>query len=84
MVGVLLDEAVSCGDGGEVYVAGELQSRYDNDHPALVLWHLSNEYSGACHCDLCAAAFREWLRDRLRSGWLRVRAAPDADEGPGA
>jgi len=26
----------------------------------------------------------EWLRDRLRPGWLRMRAAPDADEGPGA
>ena len=27
----------SCGDGGEVYVAGELQGRYDNDHPVLVI-----------------------------------------------
>lgn len=27
----------NCGDGGEVFVNGELQSRYDNDHPALVL-----------------------------------------------
>lgn len=27
----------NCGDGGEVYVNGELHSRYDNDHPALVL-----------------------------------------------
>src|SRR3954447_1969160 len=26
----------NCGDGGEVYVAGRLQCRYDNDHPALV------------------------------------------------
>jgi hypothetical protein len=28
---------VNCGDGGEVYVNGQLQTRYDNDHPALVL-----------------------------------------------
>ncbi len=27
----------NCGDGGEVHVEGTLQSRYDNDHPALVL-----------------------------------------------
>ena len=27
----------NCGDGGEVFVNGNLQSRYDNDHPALVL-----------------------------------------------
>ncbi len=26
----------NCGDGGEVYVRGKLQCRYDNDHPALV------------------------------------------------
>jgi hypothetical protein len=25
----------NCGDGGEVYVAGRLQGRYDNDHPLL-------------------------------------------------
>ena len=27
----------NCGDGGEVYVAGQLQGRYDNDHPILVI-----------------------------------------------
>ncbi|MEP0841512.1 MAG: hypothetical protein HRF43_02225 [Phycisphaerae bacterium] len=27
----------NCGDGGEVHVDGRLESRYDNDHPALVL-----------------------------------------------
>ena len=33
-------------------------------HPAVVGWHISNEYSGECHCELCQAAFRDWLRDR--------------------
>ena len=28
---------VSGGDGGEVYVAGQLQGRYDNDHPLVVI-----------------------------------------------
>jgi len=28
---------ISCGDGGEVYVNDILQSRYDNDHPALAV-----------------------------------------------
>ncbi len=32
------------------------------DHPALMLWHLSNEYSGECHCDLCKDAFRAWVQ----------------------
>ena len=33
------------------------------DHPALAMWHVSNEYSGACHCELCQRAFRDWLRE---------------------
>jgi hypothetical protein len=28
---------IQCGDGGEVWVDGALRSRFDNDHPALVL-----------------------------------------------
>ena len=29
------------------------------------MWHVSNEYNGGgCHCDLCYAAFRAWLRNR--------------------
>ncbi len=28
---------INCGDGGEVHVNGQLQARYDNDHPALAL-----------------------------------------------
>ena len=33
-------------------------------HPAVILWHLSNEYGGECHCPLCQAAFREWLKKK--------------------
>lgn len=39
-----------------------LAERYKN-HPALKMWHISNEYSGDCHCELCQQAFREWLKD---------------------
>ncbi|MBR4765722.1 MAG: beta-galactosidase [Clostridia bacterium] len=38
-----------------------LAERYAS-HPALKMWHISNEYSGECHCELCQAAFREWLK----------------------
>ncbi len=40
----------------------KLAERYKN-HPALKMWHISNEYSGECHCPLCQQAFREWLKE---------------------
>lgn len=40
-----------------------LAERYGN-HPALLMWHVSNEYGGECHCDLCQGAFRDWLKDK--------------------
>lgn len=33
-------------------------------HPAVRLWHISNEYNGECHCLLCQEAFRTWLEER--------------------
>jgi beta-galactosidase len=38
-----------------------------HDHPALAMWHVSNELGGHnshCYCDVSAEAFRRWLRDR--------------------
>lgn len=34
------------------------------EHPAIVLWHISNEYNEWCYCDICAQAFRDWLKDK--------------------
>lgn len=34
---------------------------------SLVLWHVSNELSGECRCELCQEAFRDWLRKRYGS-----------------
>lgn len=34
---------------------------------SLVLWHISNEYSGECYCDLCQQAFRDWLKEKYRT-----------------
>lgn len=39
-----------------------LAERYGK-HPALKMWHVSNEYSGECHCDKCQQAFRAWLKN---------------------
>ncbi|KRE43849.1 beta-galactosidase [Knoellia sp. Soil729] len=43
-----------------------LAARY-HDHPALAMWHVSNEYAChnlPCYCDTCAIAFRAWLEQR--------------------
>lgn len=47
-------------------MAGRLAERY-KDHPAVLIWHVSNEYGGYCYCDNCAAAFRAWLREQYGS-----------------
>ncbi|MGA5356196.1 beta-galactosidase [Streptomyces purpurascens] len=44
-------------------MASRLAERYAH-HPALLAWHINNEYGGACYCERCAEAFREWLRER--------------------
>ncbi|MFW5961956.1 MAG: beta-galactosidase [bacterium] len=41
----------------------KLAERYGK-HPAVIMWHISNEYGGECHCDLCQADFRSWLKDK--------------------
>jgi beta-galactosidase len=59
-------------------IATALAERY-GDHPAVVMWHVNNEYGNTnahCHCDTSAEAFRDWLRrvcgddlDALNSRW---------------
>ncbi len=33
----------------------------------LLLWHISNEFGGECYCDLCQAAFRDWVKDKYQT-----------------
>lgn len=55
-------------------MALKLAERY-KDHPALMLWHISNEYAEECYCETCAAEFRTWLKakygtlDELNQRW---------------
>ena len=44
----------------------ELAKRYVN-HPAVRMWHISNEYNGECHCQLCRSAFRNWLKEKYQT-----------------
>jgi len=53
----------------------KLAERY-KDHPALLVWHVSNEYNGKdCFCDLCVAAFRDWLRVRYDNDIAKLNQA---------
>jgi len=54
-----------------------LAERY-HDHPALALWHVSNElgcHNARCYCDVSAAAFRTWLRQRYDDDVARLNDA---------
>lgn len=50
-------------------------SRRLGKHPGVILWHISNELGGECHCPLCQEAFRKWLEEtyctieNLNSRW---------------
>jgi len=47
-------------------INSKLSQRYGaND--SVILWHISNEYNGACHCELCQQAFRKWLQKRYET-----------------
>ncbi len=53
----------------------KLASRY-REHSALLVWHVSNEYNGGdCHCELCYAAFRKWLKVRYNNDLDRLNHA---------
>ncbi|TVR12092.1 MAG: beta-galactosidase [Planctomycetota bacterium] len=47
-------------------INGELSRRF-GAHPAVKLWHLSNEYGGECRCETCLQGFRRWLQERYGS-----------------
>jgi len=49
-----------------VALVRQLVDRYGT-HPAIKLWHVSNEigcHNAHCYCAVSASAFREWLRER--------------------
>lgn len=41
----------------------KLAERYGKNSN-IILWHISNEYGGECHCELCQAAFRKWVQKK--------------------
>lgn len=52
--------------GYAVALTEQLARRY-HEHPALAMWHVSNEYGChhlPCYCATCDAGFRAWLQRR--------------------
>jgi len=47
-------------------INSELAKRFAG-HPGLIMWHISNEYGGECHCEYCQKAFRAWLQEKYSS-----------------
>lgn len=41
----------------------KLAERYGK-HPAVVAWHISNEYGGECYCEICEKEFQQFLKIR--------------------
>lgn len=44
----------------------QLANRYGH-RQSLILWHISNEFGGECHCELCQTAFRRWMQDKYKT-----------------
>jgi beta-galactosidase len=47
-------------------IVTKLAERYGGDE-RVVAWQIDNELGGRCYCDVCRAAFHEWLRRRYES-----------------
>lgn len=44
----------------------KLAKRYANN-PAVIMWHISNEFGGECHCELCQEEFRNFLKKKYKT-----------------
>ncbi len=47
-------------------LARKLAERYGKN-PAVVCWHINNEYGGDCFCEHCEKVFRVWLKDKYKN-----------------
>lgn len=44
----------------------EISKRYGK-HPAVIGWHISNEYGGRCYCEQCKKEFRKFVQNRYKT-----------------
>ena len=45
----------------------ELLAKRYGERKNLLMWHVSNEYDGECHCEMCINAFRKWLKNKYKT-----------------
>jgi beta-galactosidase len=48
----------------KVYEMNSILAKRYGKHPAVIGWHVSNEYNGKCYCPLCREAFTKWLEKK--------------------
>ena len=51
----------------KVHQINEALANHFGNSPALLGWHVSNEYCGECHCELCQKEFRKWLKEKYHT-----------------
>ncbi|HBA48067.1 MAG TPA: beta-galactosidase [Lachnospiraceae bacterium] len=44
-------------------------------HPGVIIYHISNEFSGECYCPHCVRKFRNWLADKYDHDIEKLNAA---------
>lgn len=52
----------------------ELAKRYANCEN-VILWHISNEFGGECHCELCQTEFRKYLMKKYDNSLKKLNHA---------
>ena len=56
----------------KVQIINEKLAKRYKDHPALIAWHISNEYGNStdlaeCFCENCKKEFRAWLKAKYKT-----------------
>eukprot|EP00825_Cyclidium_porcatum_P001990 TRINITY_DN10919_c0_g1_i1.p1 TRINITY_DN10919_c0_g1~~TRINITY_DN10919_c0_g1_i1.p1 ORF type:complete len:421 (-),score=42.19 TRINITY_DN10919_c0_g1_i1:12-1274(-) len=59
----------------KTYEINKLLAERYKDHTSLIMWHISNEYNGECHCDFCQEAFRSWLKKKYDNDLEKLNEA---------
>lgn len=51
----------------KTYLMNQKLAEHFGKRKSLILWHISNEFSGRCYCPLCQTEFRQWLQKKYKT-----------------